>query len=321
MAADSKKPFGVKMPSIDNYFTTEEERQDKDAVKSVLIPLNELHPFKNHPFEVRDDAEMDKLMESFRTGKQQVAIVVRPRQQGGYEIISGHRRFRAAQRLHMDTLRAEIQPMDDDAAVIAMIDCNIQRETILPMERARALEMKVAALSRQGKRNDLTCDQVGHKLNGPKTVELVADEANESKTQVQRFIRLNKLIPELQTMVDEQKLKLSPADPITSLSPEQQQDVFEYLDSQSCTPSVSQAQKLKAASQNGTWSLDKLEEIMTSQPPSVAPREMQLNLSMERLSGYFPQGCTKAQMEHQIMKILESYFRQLQHNRDQSIER
>ena len=321
MAADSKKSFGVKMPSIDNYFTTEEERQDQSTFKIRDLSLLELHPFKTHPFEVRDDAEMDELMESMQEGGQQESIVVRPLQEGGYEIISGHRRFHAAQRLHLNTLRAEIHPMDDDTAIISMIDCNIRRKTILPMERARACEMKIAALKRQGKRNDLTSDQVGQKLNRQYSVEKVAEELSESKTQIQRYIRLNKLIPELQTMVDEQKLKLSPADPITSLSPEQQQDVFEYLDSQSCTPSVSQAQKLKAASQNGTWSLDKLEEIMTSQPPSVAPREMQLNLSMERLSSYFPKDCTKAQMEHQIMKILESYFRQLQHNRDQSIER
>ena len=321
MAAGSKFPTGMQMPSIDNLFTTEEDRQAEKLEKVQVLPLAEMHPFTDHPFEVRDDEDMDKMVDSVKTYGVMTPTIVRPRKEGGYEIVSGHRRTHAAERAGLQGIPAIVRDMDYDTAIILMVDSNVQREHILPMEKARAFQMKLEAIKRQGVRSDLTSDQVGQKLNQPYSVDKIAGESGESKSQVQRYIRLNNLIPELQAMVDEQSLKINPADAISSLTPIQQQDFYEYIDSQSCTPSLSQAQKLKSLSKTGEWSVDKLEEIMTAQPPSVAPREMQLNLSMERLSGYFPKGCTKAQMEHQIMHILESYFRQMQQIRDHTIER
>ena len=319
--AGSKFPTGMQMPSIDNLFTTEEDRQSAKLEKVQLLPLAELHPFTDHPFEVRDDEDMDKMVDSVKTYGVMTPTIVRPRKEGGYEIVSGHRRSHAAQRAGLQEIPAIVRDMDYDTAIILMVDSNVQREHILPMEKARAFDMKMNALKRQGERTDLTSAQVGPKFSNSVSSKIVAEQAGESRTQVQRFIRLNSLIPDLQSLVDEQSLKLNPAVEISYLTPEQQQDFFEYIDAQSCTPSLSQAQKLKSLSKEGEWSMDKLGEIMTAQPPSVAPREMQLNLSMERLSGYFPKGCSKSQMEHQIMHILESYFRQMQHSQEHEMER
>ena len=298
----------IKLPSLDNLFSTEEERQDAKLEKVQNIPLSELYPFKNHPFHVRDDEEMDKMVDSIKEYGVMTPAIARPRPDGGYELISGHRRHHGAQRAGMETIPCIVRDMDDDTAVILMVDSNCQREHILPSEKAKAYKMKLDALKRQGTRSDLTSTQLVQKLS----VDKVADEANTSRETVRRFIHLNNLIPELLDMVDDGRLKLTPADHLADLTPDEQADFYEYIDSMSCTPSLSQAQKLKAASREGVLDSEKIDAIMTAQPPSVKPREQQLSISYSKIERYFPRGYTAEQMEDQILKLLEAFHRNRQ---------
>ena len=298
----------IKLPSLDNLFSTEEERQDAKLEKVQNIPLSELYPFKNHPFHVRDDEEMDKMVDSIKEYGVMTPAIARPRPEGGYELISGHRRHHGAQRAGMETIPCIVREMDDDTAIILMVDSNCQREHILPSEKAKAYKMKLDALKRQGTRSDLTSTQLVQKLS----VDKVADEANTSRETVRRFIHLNNLIPELLDMVDDGRLKLTPADHLADLTPDEQADFYEYIDSMSCTPSLSQAQKLKAASREGVLDPEKIDAIMTAQPPSVKPREQQLSISYSKIERYFPRGYTAEQMEDQILKLLEAFHRNRQ---------
>ena len=243
---------------------------------------------------------------------------MRPRAEGGYEIISGHRRFHAAQLAGLDKIKVQVRNVDDDQAIIDMVDANIQREHISPMEKARAYAMRLEAVKHQGRRTDLTSDQVGPKLTA---AEKVAAGVQDTQTQVKRYIRLNSLVPDLQKKVDSGNLKFNPAVELSYLTPDEQQSFLDYAEAQDCTPSLSQAQKLKAASKEGTLTLDKLEEIMSAQKPSVAPREPVLNINISKVAQYFPTGCTKQQMENRILKILESYFRQMAHEQAHEEER
>ena len=325
MTAKSKFPTAMEMPSIENLFTTEDERQAKAQERIQMLPLTELHPFKGHPFAVRDDAEMDKMIESVQEHGIMTPVIVRPGEDGGYEVVSGHRRSHAAKRAGLEEVPAIVREMDDDAAIILMVDANVQRERILPMEKARAFRMKLDALKRQGKRTDLTSGQVGPKLTGARSNKEVAEQAGESKTQVQRYIRLNSLIPPLQTMVDDNVLKFNPAVEISYLTPAQQQEFYDYMDEEACTPTLSQAQKLKAASKNDLltaeeW-VEKLESIMTRKDSTIAPPGTQLHLNMERLAAYFPKEYSKAKIEQEVMRILEGYFKQLEQNQSQELER
>lgn len=298
----------IKLPSLDNLFSTEEERQDAKLEKVQNIPLSELYPFKDHPFHVRDDEEMDKMVDSIKEYGVMTPAIARPRPEGGYELISGHRRHHGAQRAGMETIPCIVRDMDDDTAVILMVDSNCQREHILPSEKAKAYKMKLDALKRQGTRSDLTSTQLVQKLS----VDKVADEANTSRETVRRFIHLNNLIPQLLDMVDDGRLKLTPADHLADLTPDEQEDFYEYIDSMSCTPSLSQAQKLKAASREGGLDPEKIDAIMTAQPPSVKPREQQLSISYSKIERYFPRGYTAEQMEDQILKLLEAFHRNRQ---------
>ena len=282
------------------------------------MPLSELHPFVNHPFEVRDDEDMQKLVDSIKENGVLTNLTVRPRAEGGYEIISGHRRFHAAQLAGLDKIKVQVRNVDDDQAIIDMVDANIQREHISPMEKARAYAMRLEAVKHQGRRTDLTSDQVGPKLTA---AEKVAAGVQDTQTQVKRYIRLNSLVPDLQKKVDSGNLKFNPAVELSYLTPDEQQSFLDYAEAQDCTPSLSQAQKLKAASKEGTLTLDKLEEIMSAQKPSVAPREPVLNINISKVAQYFPTGCTKQQMENRILKILESYFRQMAHEQAHEEER
>ena len=282
------------------------------------VPLSELHPFVNHPFEVRDDEDMQKLVDSIKENGVLTNLTVRPRAEGGYEIISGHRRFHAAQLAGLDKIKVQVRDVDDDQAIIDMVDANIQREHISPMEKARAYAMRLEAVKHQGRRTDLTSDQLGPKLTA---AEKVAAGVQDTQTQVKRYIRLNSLVPDLQKKVDSGNLKFNPAVELSYLTPDEQQSFLDYAEAQDCTPSLSQAQKLKAASKDGTLTLDKLEEIMSAQKPSVAPREPVLNINVSKVAQYFPTGCTKQQMENRILKILESYFRQMAHEQAHEEER
>lgn len=268
MAAKNKFLNAMKMPSIDNMFSSEADRQRESGDLVTEVPLSELHPFVGHPFEVRNDEDMQKLVDSIRANGVLTNLTVRRRAEGGYEIISGHRRFHAAQRAGLDRVKVQVRDIDDDQAIIDMVDSNIQREHISPMEKARAYAMKLEAISRQGARQDLTSAQVGRKLE---SADIVGKEAGDSRMQVRRYIRLNSLVPDLQKKVDNGILKFNPAVELSYLSPSEQNDFLDYIESQSCSPSLSQAQKLKAASKEGALDHGKLLEIMDSKKSSEVP--------------------------------------------------
>ena len=299
----------INLPSLDNLFSSEQERQDAKLEKIQILPLTELHPFRNHPFQVRDDDEMDKMVDSVKEYGVMTPAIVRPRQDGGYEIVAGHRRCHASQRAGVETMPCIVRDMDDDTAIILMVDSNCQREHILPSEKAKAYEMKLAAIKRQGQRRDLTSGQVVQKLS----VQEVADGSGEGYKTVQRFIRLNKLTPELMKMVDDGKLKTTPAVELSYLTPEEQEDFLSYMESEGCTPSLSQAQKLKEASKESVLSPEKIQHIMAAKPPSVKPRDPQLMIPVAKVERYFPKGFTSDQMQQVIVKLLENYARAHQH--------
>ena len=299
----------INLPSLDNLFSSEQERQDAKLEKIQILPLTKLHPFRNHPFQVRDDDEMDKMVDSIKEYGVMTPAIVRPRKDGGYEIVAGHRRCHASQRAGVETMPCIVRDMDDDTAIILMVDSNCQREHILPSEKAKAYEMKLAAIKRQGQRRDLTSGQVVQKLS----VQEVADGSGEGYKTVQRFIRLNKLTPELMKMVDDGKLKPTPAVELSYLTPEEQEDFLSYMESEGCTPSLSQAQKLKEASKESVLTPEKIQHIMAAKPPSVKPRDPQLMIPVAKVERYFPKGFTSGQMQQVIVKLLENYARAHQH--------
>lgn len=302
----------IRLPSIDDLFSTEEERQDAKLEKIQILPLSELHPFEGHPFQVRDDEEMDKMVDSVKEYGVMTPAIVRTRRDGGYEIVAGHRRCHASRRAGVDTMPCIVRDMDDDTAIILMVDSNCQREHILPSEKAKAYEMKLEAIKRQGRRSDLTSGQVGPKLEERRSNQIVAEKAGESVKQVQRFIRLNKLTPDLMQLVDDGRLKTTPAVELSYLTPEEQEEFLSYMEEEGCTPSLSQAQKLKAASKESVLTKDTIHEIMSARSPSVKPREPQLTIAVSKVERYFPKGFSSEQMESTILKLLENYYRKRQ---------
>lgn len=318
MAAKNKFLNAMKMPSIDDMFSSEADRQRESGDLVTEVPLSELHPFVGHPFEVRDDEDMQKLVDSIRENGVLTNLTVRRRAEGGYEIISGHRRFHAAQRAGLIAVKVQVRDIDDDQAIIDMVDSNIQREHISPMEKARAYAMKLEAISRQGARRDLTSRQLVGKLEAADEVGL---KTGESGRQVQRFVRLNSLVPDLQKKVDNGSLKFNPAVELSYLSPTEQNDFLDYIESQSCSPSLSQAQKLKAASKDGALDHSKLLEIMDTKKPSVPPRDPTLTISVNKIARYFPTGYTQEQMVGIIMQLLERNSRHLMPEKQPSLER
>lgn len=318
MAAKNKFLNAMKMPSIDDMFSSEADRQRDSGDLVTEVPLSELHPFVGHPFEVRDDEDMQKLVDSIRENGVLTNLTVRRRTEGGYEIISGHRRFHAAQRAGLTAVKVQVRDIDDDQAIIDMVDSNIQREHISPMEKARAYAMKMEAISHQGERRDATSNQVGWKSE---SAFVVGQQAGDSGTQVRRFIRLNSLVPDLQKKVDDGSLKFNPAVELSYLSPTEQNDFLDYIESQSCSPSLSQAQKLKAASKDGALDHGKLLEIMDTKKPSVPPRDPTLTISVSKIARYFPTGYTHEQMLGIIMQLLERNSRHLMPEKQTSLER
>lgn len=299
-------------PSFADLFTTQEDRDEAKLEKVQMLPLGELNPFPDHPFEVRDDEEMEKLVDSIRVHGVLMPAIARTRPDGSYELVAGHRRKRACELAGLQEMPVLVREMDDDTATILMVDSNVQREHVLPSEKAKAYKMKLDAIKRKsGRPSKENSRQV---VGNFESADLVGETSGESGRQVQRYIRLNNLIPELMEMVDENKLKFNPAVEISYLTPEEQEDFFQYIDGQVCSPSLSQAQKLKAASREGQLTPEKLETIMTAQPPSVKPREMQISISMDRVRKYFPKGYTSEQIVNQILRILEAQYRKK--NRD-----
>ncbi len=317
MAAKNKFLNAMKMPSIDDMFSSEADRQRESGDLVTEVPLSELHPFVGHPFEVRDDEDMQKLVDSIRENGVLTNLTVRRRAEGGYEIISGHRRFHAAQRAGLDRVKVQVRDIDDDQAIIDMVDSNIQREHISPMEKAKAYAMKLNAIKHQGSRTDLTSGQIVQKLS----VEKVAEGTTDGYKTIQRFIRLNNLVPDLQKKVDDGSLKFNPAVELSYLSPTEQNDFLDYIESQSCSPSLSQAQKLKAASKEGALNHGKLLEIMDTKKPSVPPRDPTLTISVSKIARYFPTGYTQEQMVGIIMQLLERNSRHLMPEKQPSLER
>lgn len=317
MAAKNKFLNAMKMPSIDDMFSSEADRQRESGDLVTEVPLSELHPFVGHPFEVRDDEDMQKLVDSIRENGVLTNLTVRRRTEGGYEIISGHRRFHAAQRAGLDKVKVQVRDIDDDQAIIDMVDSNIQREHISPMEKAKAYAMKLNAIKHQGSRTDLTSGQIVQKLS----VEKVAEGTTDGYKTIQRFIRLNNLVPDLQKKVDDGSLKFNPAVELSYLSPTEQNDFLDYIESQSCSPSLSQAQKLKTASKEGALDHGKLLEIMDTKKPSVPPRDPMLTISVSKIARYFPTGYTQEQMVGIIMQLLERNSRHLMPEKQPSLER
>ena len=272
------------------------------------IPLGELHPFPDHPFGVRDDDAMQETVESIREYGVLVPAIARPREDGGFEIIAGHRRHHACELAGLSTMPVIVRDIDRNAATIIMVDSNLQRESILPSERAKAYKMKLEAIKRQGARHDLTSTQLAQKLS----VEKVAEEAGTSKDQVRRYIRLNELQPELQQMVDEGKIGMTPAVEISYLKPDEQKMLIETIDSEQATPSLSQAQRMKRLSQEGKLSDDAMLDIMMEQKK---PENWDLKLPKDKIRKFFPRSYTPQRMEETIMKLLEMWMKKRQ--RDQ----
>ena len=273
------------------------------------IPIGELFPFKNHPFKVLDDESMQRTVESVEQYGVLSPLIARPRPEGGYEIISGHRRQHAAQLAGLDALPVIVRQMDDDAAVLLMVDSNLQRENILPSERAFAYKMKLEALKNQGARSDLTCGQFGHKLIGAKARDIVADESGDNARNVQRFIRLTSLIPELLDMVDEKKIAFNPAVELSYLDESQQRDFLEAMNDTQNAPSLSQAQRLKKLAQEGHFSYDVAFAVMGEEKKDELDKVVIKN---DTLRKYFPRSYTPKQMEDTIIKLLEQWQRKQQ---------
>ena len=297
------------LKGLDDLFSTEENRQEEQREQVQQIPIGELFPFKNHPFKVLDDESMQRTVESVEQYGVLSPLIARPRPEGGYEIISGHRRQHAAQLAGLDTLPVIVRNMDDDAAVLLMVDSNLQRENILPSERAFAYKMKLEALKNQGARSDLTCGQFGHKLNGAKARDIVADESGDNARNVQRFIRLTSLIPELLDMVDEKKIAFNPAVELSYLDESQQRDFLEAMNDTQNAPSLSQAQRLKKLAQEGHFSYDVAFAVMGEEKKDELDKVVIKN---DTLRKYFPRSYTPKQMEDTIIKLLDQWQRKQQ---------
>lgn len=280
----------------------------------VLLPLDKLRPFKNHPFKVQDDDElMQDTIDSIMVGGVINPILVRPVEDGQFEVVSGHRRFRASELAGLHTIKAIVREMDDDTAVITMVDSNLQRENILPSERAFSYRMKLEALKHQGRRVDLTCDQVGHKLDSRRSIQILADDSGSSKTQVQRYIRLTNLIPQLLDMVDRKELAFNPAVELSWLKLQEQKDFLDAMDYGQATPSLSQAQRIKKLSQNGQCTLDAMCQIMNEEKKGELD---QVTLKSDVLRKYFPKSYTPLKMQQTIIRLLEMW--QKNQKRDKS---
>ena len=274
------------------------------------IPLEELHPFPDHPFGVRDDEAMEQTVESIREYGVLVPAIARPREEGGYELIAGHRRKHACELAGIDTMPVIVRDIDRNTATIIMVDSNLQRENILPSERAKAYKMKLDAIKQQGARHDLTSTQIAQKLS----VEKVAEEAGTSRDQVRRYIRLNELEPELMQMVDEGKIGMTPAVEISYLKPDEQKLLIETIDSEQAMPSFSQAQRMKRLSQEGKLNDDAMLGIMMEQKK---PETWDLKLPMDKIRKFFPRSYTPQRMEETIIKLLEMWMKQQKKKRDQ----
>ena len=305
-----KSSVNASLSSYDDIFSTEESRQEEQREQVQQIPIGELFPFKNHPFKVLDDDSMSDTVESVKQYGVLSPLIARPRPKGGYEIISGHRRQHAAELAGLETLPVIVRQMDDAAAIILMVDSNLQREHILPSERAFAYKMKLDAMKNQGTRSDLTSTQVVSKL---RSNEKLGAENNQSRETVRRFIRLTNLIPELLDMVDNKTVSFNPAVELSYLSPEQQQEVIRAMDDTQNFPSVSQAKRIKKLAQDGTFTTETIVAIMGEEKKSELDT---VTIKNDTLRKYFPRSYTPKQMEDTIIKLLEQWQKKRQHSEE-----
>jgi ParB family chromosome partitioning protein len=297
----------IKLASVDDLFSTEESRADETREKIIEIPLTELHPFKDHPFKVIDNEAMFDTTESVKQYGVLVPAIARPRDEGGYELVAGHRRKRACELAELETMPVIVRSLDDDAAIIIMVDSNLQRENILPSERAFAYKMKLEAMKRQaGRPSKENGSQVGNNLLGKKSSDILAEQIGESKNQIYRYIRLTHLIPELLSMVDEKKIAFNPAVELSFLKNEEQADLLEAMDMEQATPSLSQAQRLKKFSNEGKLSLEVMSAIMSEEKKGDLDK---VTLTGDKLKRYFPKSYTPKQMEETIIKLLEGWHK------------
>ena len=308
-----RKGANVTLSSYDEIFTTEESRTESQQEHVQMIPLSELHPFEGHPFRVVDDEEMQKTVESVKQYGVLTPAIARPDPDGGYEIISGHRRLRASELAGLETLPVIVREMDDDTAIIFMVDSNLQREHILPSERAFAYKMKLDAIKHQGARTDLDKQSTSTQLAQKLSVERVGEDAGVSKDTVRRFIRLTELIPEIRDMVDEKKIAFNPAVELSYLKPEEQREFLEAMDYAQAAPSLSQAQRLKKLSQEGGCGLDAMCDVMSEQKKDDMTT---ITISHDVLRKYFPKSYTPQQMQDVIVKLLDQW--QKKRNREQA---
>ena len=300
-----EKESTIKLPSLDDLFSSQEEREDAKLKRIHEIPLDQIDPFPDHPYKVRDDEEMLALVESVKENGVITPATVRKKEDGRYELLSGHRRMRACLINGIDTLRCEVVDMDRDEATVFMVESNIHRNTVLPSEKAFAYKMRLEAMKRQGKRVDLTCVPVGHKL-GEKSRDVLAKESGDSQTQIQRYIRLTELIPELLTLVDEKKIAMRPAVEISYLPKDLQEILVDCIDMEQCTPSHAQTIRMRKLLDKGELTADAIEEIMLEEKPN---QKEKIVLRGERFKGLFPPELPPAKREDYVAAAMEYYSR------------
>lgn len=298
----ARKKVPIALPTVDELFTSQSERDDAAVGRIADIPLSVIDSFPQHPFQVRDDEEMERLAESIAESGILVPLTVRASGVERYELVSGHRRKRAAELAGLESAPCIVRVLSDDEAVIAMVDSNLQRETILPSERAFAYSMRLEAMKRQGRRTDLTCAPLEHKLSGRRSRDILAEETGESKEQIRRYIRLTFLIPELLTLVDEGKMKLRPAVEVSYLTEDEQEHLLDAIGAQAATPSHAQAIKMKRYSKEGSLTAALIRSIMEEEKPNQAE---QVRIPKRRIARFFEPGATPADIEGRIVRALE----------------
>lgn len=311
--AKSSARDSIKLTSVDELFSTEESRADSQREKVLEIPLSEISDFPNHPFKVKADEAMLEMADSVKQYGVLVPGLVRSKPDGGYEMVAGHRRKKASELAGKETMPCIVRELDDDAATIIMVDSNLQRESILPSEKAFAYKMKLEAMNRQGQRTDLTSVQVEQKLKGTSSREVLAKQSGESGPQIFRYIRLTELIPPILEMVDEKQIAFNPAVEISYLAEKEQQDIYNTMQSEDCTPSLAQAQRMKKLSQDGRLNVDVIFSILTEEKPN---QKEKFHIQSERIDRFFPKNFTEKQKEDLIVQLLESWYKKRQREQE-----
>ncbi len=313
MAAKDDMRASIKLTTVADLFSTEESRADEKREKVLDIPLSAISDFPGHPFKVKADEAMLEMADSVKQYGVLVPGLVRPKADGGYEMVAGHRRKKASELAGSETMPCIVRELDDDQATIIMVDSNLQREYILPSEKAFAYKMKLEAMKRQGQRTDLTSAQLGRKLEGKESREILAEQVGESKNQISRYIRLTELTPSILEMVDDKRIAFNPAVELSYLSEEEQQALYETMQSEDCTPSLAQAQRMKKLSQDGRLNVDVIFSILTEEKPN---QKEKMTIRRERVDRFFPREFTEKQKEDLIVQLLESWYKKRQREQE-----